>query len=69
MNETFGDLMAGYEKVRDGAKKFGTWSELDKYVESLVVRIAPKTEPTLRKFQEYAFDDMGLALPLEENND
>jgi hypothetical protein len=65
MNKTFGDLMSEYMGAREQARQFDSWSQLDKFVEELVSTLAPKVQAP-RKFQEYAFDDMGLALHVEE---
>lgn len=65
-NETFGDLMAEYEKHRENAKRFSHWGDLDKFMRELANRIAPKKEEPLPRFTQYAFDDMGTALPHDE---
>lgn len=66
MNETYGDLMSEYQQVKDAAKRFAAWDNLDKFVEKLIKQVAPKVEKTFtHKFQEYAFDDMGTPVEYE----
>jgi NH3-dependent NAD+ synthetase len=40
MNETVGDLMSQYDRLRDGARRFAAWDPLDEFILELVKRIA-----------------------------
>lgn len=65
-NATYGDLMAEYQKHRHGAKHFAHWEDLDSFVEKLVSKLSPKKPEPMQKWAQYAYDDMGTALPHEE---
>lgn len=66
-NATFGDLMSEYEKHKDAAARFHSWSRLDEFVQGLIKQIAPKKSEDMPKWNAYHFDDMGTALPHEEH--
>lgn len=65
--KTVGDLMGEYEHVRDGVKRFGTWDNLDSFVEGLInqVAIKPVKQNTIeQQQQQFGFDDMGSIVPV-----
>jgi hypothetical protein len=39
--ETFNDIMCEYDRLRDGAKRFSAWDQLDEFVKELAKRVAP----------------------------
>lgn len=66
--KTFGDLMSEYERTKDDARRFGAWDKMDKFVAELVNQVSPKVEKPLPPYREFAYDDMGTALPIEDDN-
>jgi hypothetical protein len=65
MNKTQQELRREYQAEKDSAKRFSDWSRLDKFVDSLIESVPALKEEPMHNWQQYAYDDMGTALPHE----
>ena len=52
-NEAYSDIMCEYDRLRDGAKRFGAWDQLDEWVKELVKRIASPTTIERYKLSDF----------------
>lgn len=65
MNKTQQELRREYESVKENAKRFSSWSQLDKFFDELIETVPAQKDEPMKTWQQYAYDDMGTALPHE----